>query len=120
MKILILDDDQIRHDFFNRALFGENITNVYTADQCIDVLRNEKFDIAFLDHDLGGQVMVGSGPKTGYQVACFLEMTPHLKPPRVIIHSLNPSGARNMQVAIKGSECINIFELMNGAIYKII
>ena len=113
MKILILDDDLNRHGFFNNALRHEDVTNVYTSKECIEELKKEDWDIVFLDHDLGGQVYVESGEYTGYEVALFLEQNPEYKPPKVIIHSLNPQGARNMQMAISGSKHIPIIVLQN-------
>ncbi|HON84207.1 MAG TPA: response regulator [Caldisericia bacterium] len=95
-KILILDDDQIRHDAFKRALIGHLITHVYTSKECIEKLNTETWDIVFLDHDLGEQVYIPSGENTGYEVAEWLRDNPEKQPKQIIIHSYNSIGARNM------------------------
>ena len=121
MKVLILDDEPYRHKLFRLHLAAEERTHVMTADECIDALREEKWDIVFLDHDLGGMQMVVSmsdtGEKTGYQVACFLEEFPIYKPTKVIVHSLNPAGAKNMCAAVYGAVHIPINKLFLPDIY---
>ena len=101
MKILILDDDLIRHGLF-RDNFGyglHDLTMVTTVDQAISKLALHVYDAVFLDHDLGGQQMVVSGGKepTGWDVAKWLKDNPDRCPKVVIIHSFNPDGAQNMK-----------------------
>ena len=105
MKILILDDDESRHRIFNENLNypGNFVENVYTAKECIDKLKEETWDICFLDHDLGGKVYVNSGEGTGWEVAKWLSENLDKKPDTVIIHSYNPGGASLMQNLIPGS-----------------
>jgi hypothetical protein len=86
MRILILEDDENRNVYFRRNFAPNEI--VITDDS------------NFLDHDLGGQQMVSSGENTGYEVAQFLEENSIFVPPRVVIHSFNPIGARNMHQAL--------------------
>lgn len=99
-NILILDDDQGRHRAFARALTGNNIVHVETAGDAIRELASRKFDAVFLDHDLGGQIDVPSGPGTGYEVAKWLEEHPDFMPTVVFIHSFNAGGAKNMLAAL--------------------
>ncbi len=99
-KILILEDDHERHEAFRLKFKDEDVLIVETAKEAIAHLKLEDFDILFLDHDLGGKVYVESGPGTGYEVACFLEENKGLKPKQIIIHSLNPVGAKKMNQAI--------------------
>jgi len=100
MKILILEDSPERQEKFARALRGHMMAFVDTARDAILFLQDDKFDTVFLDHDLGGQVMVESGDGTGYEVACWLEQHPEHRPKQIIIHSLNPSGAARMKQAL--------------------
>jgi CheY-like chemotaxis protein len=102
-RILILEDDHQRHSKFKSALIGNYVIIVETVEECVGLLSSESWDALFLDHDLGGDQMVASGPGTGYEVACWLEERPHKRPPIIIIHSLNNQGAPKMQAALPGS-----------------
>ena len=106
MRILILDDDLCRHKAFNKKFIGHDVKNVETSQETIDALQNENWDCVFLDHDLGGRVYVQSGKNTGYEVAQWLSNHPEKQPERIIIHSFNPVGAKNMQSLLPKSELI--------------
>lgn len=98
MKILILDDSQIRLKKFKQKLIGHDVTYVETAEDAIVELSHNKFDVISLDHDLGGKQMVDSGEGTGWEVAKFLYENPQFKPKgHIHIHSYNPIGAENMK-----------------------
>lgn len=105
MKILILDDDMLRHYQFKQNFIGHAITDVQTVEAAIRYLKTEKFDAAFLDHDLGGHSMVDSFGEepTGYTLAKWMAENPDRKPERIYIHSYNPVGAKNMQDLLPGS-----------------
>ncbi len=103
MKILILEDDKERQRLFRENLKDHVLTIVETSKLAIKNLTNERWDIAFLDHDLGGKVYVPSGENTGYEVAKFLEENEKYIPKYVIIHSLNVVGANNMEQALPQS-----------------
>ena len=96
MKILILDDMSIRHKAFKQNLIGHVVKCVETVKETIDSLNEETWDYLFLDHDLGGDVMVPSGPGTGYEVAQWLNKNVDKQPANIVIHSFNPDGAKNM------------------------
>ena len=97
MRILILDDNENRHKEFNKRLIGHVVKNVYTVEETIKYLEEEKWDFVFLDHDLGGKINEPSGPSTGYEVARWLQNNPNRQPDQIVIHSYNPTGARNMK-----------------------
>ena len=101
MRILILDDDSGRHKVFNRKLIGHAVDNVFEAHEAIDLLKGDKYDIVFLDHDLGNKSMVASGPGTGYEVAQWLRDNPDKQPNQVVIHSFNPVGAKNIKAILQ-------------------
>jgi hypothetical protein len=70
---------------------------VRTAEEAIDLLREEEVDEISLDHDLGTVL-------TGYDVACYIEglvfQDRDYVPPKIYIHSANPVGIRKIQQAI--------------------
>jgi len=100
MNILILEDDHERHKAFIKSLIGANVVIVETATDAIQELSKKVWDYLFLDHDLGGEQMVASGPGTGYEVAVWLEQYPDKQPENIIIHSFNPTGALKMKQAL--------------------
>ena len=99
-KVLILDDDEIRLECFKKNLIGHEVVCVTTAKETIDQLANDSWDYVFLDHDLGGQIYVQSGPGTGYEVAEWLRDNPDKKPKNIIIHSFNEPGRIKIQSVI--------------------
>ena len=106
MKILILDDDKVRHIFFKRNFGHHQLTHVETASEAIKALTDDTFDAVFLDHDLGGETFVdsfGTTLNTGYSVAKWISEHPEKAPKEIYIHSLNPVGAENMQAILPSS-----------------
>lgn len=102
MKVLFLDDMQIRFDKFQEKFKDEynEIRYTKTSKEAIKYLKNEKFDAIFLDHDLGNQYFVESGEDTGYEVAEWIANNVVYKP-IIIIHSMNPRGGVNMHNVLK-------------------
>lgn len=100
--VLVLEDDPERIKQFKKRLIGNTFQIVSDADAAILALTYNKWDVLFLDHDLGGETYVpSSNANTGYQVAKFLHDNPKYKPSEaIIIHSLNPGGAENMQAVL--------------------
>lgn len=120
MKVLFLDDDPIRHDNFKLIVHPSFLVDyVYTAEECIDKLKSNTYDIVSLDHDLGGQVFVDSAERdTGMEVVRFLET--NIIPPilLVICHSYNTAAAPIMVNKLQKLSHINnvlrIPFMMNG------
>ncbi len=98
--VLILEDSVERMKGFYRRLVGNNVVHVETPAACIAYLKKGGFDVLFLDHDLGGQVHVPSGPGTGYEVAVWLEENPQYQPEQIFVHSLDPVGSKNILAAL--------------------
>lgn len=124
MNLLFLDDDPVRHQFFNDwladatkppslsqrllALWRRDrdekttphfqVEAVFTVEAAIAALRDsERFEVAFLDHDLDGRTFVEEREGTGTEVAEFIAaMPPESRPRHIIVHSMNPEGARRM------------------------
>ena len=98
---------QTRIPAFRRKLIGHNVEWVTTATEAIALLAENPegyWDVIFLDHDLGGQAYVKSGPGTGYEVAVWLERNPEKKPAQIFLHSLNKVGRDNMKAALPEAE----------------
>lgn len=106
MKILILDDDMLRHYLFQKNFIGHVLEHTQTAQAAIRHLQNTNYDAVFLDHDLGGHSYVDSHgeEETGYTVAKWLADNPDRKPKIIYIHSYNTVGAKNMQDLLPGSQ----------------
>lgn len=108
MRVLILDDNDERHEVFRERLIGCDRVHVHTFRECVDALREmPRFDVAYLDHDLndfpaqyqsycGG--FYGAGEMTGTDVARYIArgMPREKVPAQIVIHSWNPDGALRM------------------------
>lgn len=99
MKILIVDDDVVRHEHFARSFAnkGFEVHHAYRHADAISLLDSIHFDVLFLDHDLQDFIYGESGRKelTGLDVVHHVVLLPK-KPKRAIVHSWNPEGARRM------------------------
>lgn len=102
LKILVLDDDHLRHEAFTRAF--PHAVHVWTVEEFQEAYAAGGWDLLYLDHDLndfgvrstaegyGGRVEL-----TGADVATWVARLPvDMHPKEVIIHSWNPGGALNM------------------------
>jgi len=118
-RVLVLDDDQNRHLAFQQSLIGMIVERAYTAEEAIKQLQSHPFDVVFLDHDLGGKVMVASGKGTGYEVAKWLRNNPHRMPKQIIIHSFNPVGAQNMKTMLPSAQiCPGAWAMIDNAKFR--
>jgi CheY-like chemotaxis protein len=97
-RVLVLDDNQNRHDAFARRLEGCHVVHAYTAKQAIDHLAHDKrYDLVCLDHDLD-LVSLIDDTGDGREVADFIAL--HLGrakvPPLVLVHSWNEPASAGM------------------------
>lgn len=95
MNILFLDDNEARTNLFRRWIPGGSHTT--TAAGMIALLSNtEVTDLAFLDHDLGGEVFVDSGREDcGMEVVRWVvQNKPSVR--QFVVHTLNPSAGEEM------------------------
>jgi hypothetical protein len=105
MRILVLDDMDVRHDGFVRRFKDHKIDHAYTAEEAIHHLNMRKYDLVCLDHDLAPEHYVDGDTKepSGFDVAVFMSEMPKDKlPTQVLIHSWNPVGADRMKVQLHG------------------
>lgn len=101
LRVLVVDDDKNRQAGFQRMLAssGRQSAHAFTSKEARAMMQAEKFDVAFLDHDLGEFVTVGGRKQeiTGKNVVEFLISLPvEQRPNRVVVHSTNPPGADTM------------------------
>jgi hypothetical protein len=107
MNILILDDDEFRHEAYSVTYRRHDVTHVYTYSDFLAALSSgSPWDLIHLDHDLGDLVVGdtyidGWGHSREYngQHASLriCELPDDMLPTRVIIQSVNPDGARAMR-----------------------
>lgn len=120
MKILIVDDQQWRHDLYEKVYIGNQIVHVYDSDSAIQQLKQQTFDLIQLDHDLADQHykdLHGAHEKTGYDVACYIQQNPGLWNMKVVLHTLNPSGRNRMFAALSNTvdvKIIPVTQMMTG------
>ena len=81
--ILVLDDEQYRHDWFDQNVHPAP-EHVYTVGTAISALTTTAYDVIYLDHDLGTEPLVGR------DVARYLADHPECcRGASVIVHSVN-------------------------------
>ncbi len=107
MRILFLDDNEIRHRAFRRVSIGHVVDHVYTAAEAIARLdRADVYDLVYLDHDLDWQATAGLTPleETGQHVAEHIVGMPRARRPRAVrVHSFNPVGGPRMIAILRSA-----------------
>lgn len=106
MRILILDDQNLRHEIFQERYKGHEVVSVHRYSEFLAQL-NKLWDLIHLDHDLGddvedadtyvdgwGKTQLFDGRHAAMRVC---ELDDALKPKQVIIHSVNASDAPTMR-----------------------
>jgi hypothetical protein len=105
MKILILDDQQLRHDTFARVYEGHEVVSCFKYSDYVSQLT-QSWDLIHLDHDLGDDTVAdtyvdGWGKTQEYNgqhaTMRLCELPDELKPKRVIIQSINNVAAPIMK-----------------------
>jgi|GEM_PF-3375835 len=100
MKVLVLDDS--RQKQFEQCLSSVGLTDVSyasSADECIQLLSDQKYDLLFLDYDLTYmEIDKPSDDNNGAVVARWL--SDHKMNPNhsafIVIHSVDPYGSQYM------------------------
>ncbi len=97
MRVLVIEDNPFRIKKFKRELIGFIVDYADNAHEGIILAKERKYDLIFLDHDLGNREYVDSNdPNTGFQVAKAIKGTLN-ESAFIVIHSANPVGAKNIQ-----------------------
>lgn len=101
MNILILEDDAERIGSFVKKYADHSLTITNNATLAINYLKNDKFDVIFLDHDLGGKQMDWVEENCGMVVAKWISENPIES--KIIVHSFNTPRAMTMLSLMPGS-----------------
>lgn len=97
MEVLVVEDNLVRIKKFKMALIGCSVDYTDNAHEGIIFVKERKYDLIFLDHDLGGREHVSSNdPNTGFQVAKAIKGTSN-ESAFIVVHSANVVGAKNIQ-----------------------
>lgn len=106
MRVLVLDDDEIRHKEFAKRFAGHQVKHVYRHTEAVKALtEDERYDLVHLDHDLNDFINYdpenpGAGvvELTGMDTAVFItnRLDYDKQPFKIVIHSWNPAGAQRM------------------------
>jgi CheY-like chemotaxis protein len=102
MRILVLDDDARRHEWFDACLEGHD--SVRSARDARRALQdNPRYDLVFLDHDLAEDytIVPPVWGEDGRTVARFIAAMPEdRRPVRAHIHSSNWGAAAEMEATL--------------------
>lgn len=99
LSIFILEDSQERIDYFKKTYSNHDViifTEVGEDNSIHYVLKKQKFDLIFLDHDLESHHKMFRHSQTGYDVAKFLVENNLQKQAIIYVHSMNPVGGNNI------------------------
>jgi DNA-binding response OmpR family regulator len=98
MKILIIEDIEFRQNLIKDLMGVSDADWSQRAEEGLDLLSKNKYDLVFLDHDI-------IGAKSGsYLTQRWYEQRKEFatQKPLVIIHSMNEEGAIKMENHLKG------------------
>jgi CheY-like chemotaxis protein len=121
-RVLIVEDDEARCDWFRRRLAACDIDLTCDVGRACELLSENEYDLILLDHDLREEHYFSDDPeddRTGYAVAAWLAARPDAQPTaQIVIHSLNYAGARRMCDALTAAgfdaECVPFPYLQSG------
>lgn len=108
MRILILEDDPARLEWFRSMTIGCNVDVTKDVEEAKRWFDENEYDQIFLDHDLCDEhyAVWEQGVKTydattGYAVAKHIAESDRSPRANIIIHSMNPTGSRRMEQALQ-------------------
>ena len=105
MRIFVLEDNENRIKFFAKFLRNHDAVIADNVEDAKKILGYKYFDMLFLDHDLGGEVLVDSSQEnTGYQLVKYIVNKKLQKDSIFVLHSQNPVGAINMLELLKNNK----------------
>ena len=99
MKIFVLDDMPIRIKWFRKH--WPDMDHADNPPDAIEFLRNNKYEMIFLDNDLGGAPYVRGERGDGIDLAIMMAKEKIQTATPIIVHSLNFDGAHNIVAALK-------------------
>jgi CheY-like chemotaxis protein len=100
IRVFLLDDDVLRHEWFARQFGGDRLDVAADPARAVELLSSGHYDLIFLDHDLLPEHYYAEGfddERTGYAVARWLSERPERSSTaHVIAHTRNADGALRM------------------------
>lgn len=101
IKIFLLDDDVRRHRWFAKRFDGDDLDISETVDEAKEMLKENRYDAIFLDHDLLPEHYESNDhddfARTGYAVALWLNENREInRAATVIVHTRNADAAVRM------------------------
>lgn len=100
VRVFLLDDDTLRHDWFARQFKGDRLDVAADAARGVELLASNQYDLIFLDHDLLPEHYYAEefdDERSGYAVARWLAEAPARNAAAtVIVHTRNADGALRM------------------------
>ena len=99
VSVLILEANTYRAQKFKEQWEGHLSVVVRTAEQAILMMETIRWDVVFLDHDLGvGDPIDSTSKESGAEAARWIANPENkwMRPYVVVIHTMNPQGRRNM------------------------
>jgi CheY-like chemotaxis protein len=91
-KIFILEDNHERIEWFKDMFKGNELDITKNAKKAIKQMSKNRYDIIFLDHDLGEEDLA----LTGREVARQMKKRKIARDTPVVLHSKNPHNRRKM------------------------
>lgn len=106
-RILIVEDDETRCEWFRARLAGAELDVTCDVSEAVRWLSERDYTAVLLDHDLAEEHYFTDAPddaETGYAVALWLAAHPdRQRGATIIVHSLNYTGAQRMVAALRDS-----------------
>jgi CheY-like chemotaxis protein len=100
LRVFLLDDDSLRHDWFAKQFKGDRLDVAADAERAVELLASNHYDLIFLDHDLLPEHYYAEGfddERSGYAVARWLSESPaRHAAATVVVHTRNADGALRM------------------------
>jgi CheY-like chemotaxis protein len=100
VRVFLLDDDRLRHEWFARQFKGDHLDVAVDPARAVELLSANYYDVIFLDHDLLPEHYYAEefdDERSGYAVARWLAENPsRLAAATIIAHTRNADGALRM------------------------
>jgi CheY-like chemotaxis protein len=100
VRVFLLDDDVLRHEWFARQFRGDLLDIAVDPARAVELLSSNYYDVIFLDHDLLPEHYYAEefdDERSGYAVARWLAENPaRLAAATIIAHTRNADGALRM------------------------
>ena len=119
MNILILDDNAHRLTFFQNGLKGHKLTICRHARSAIKALKNDAYDLIFLDHDLTGKPADPEDENSGSEVARYIA-DHEIVCGCIILHTENRLGRESMETILAEAVTIPYSSLKKTGLHAIV